>query len=384
MNALVYLVGTMVCAQTPVGSTANPPVGPGAALNVPPAVGASSPVAPSPMAPSPIAPSTLSQPAGTGTSDIAGSLYSPAEIQEMLSDGTDPLAVTPNGVAPVPGAVATEPIVTDRPARGLFESDHAFDGFTTPLSNPVQSKDPRALTELRFLYLGDYSRNSTPVIGGGTFQVYAMQARLAVTERLQLYADKDGLVMVSPKGARSIFGLANIMAGAKYVFIRDEEDQFLFSGALQYEAPTGYPAIFEGHGNGLLGVYGIIGKQFWDNWHFISTFGQNIALSNSNSGYFMTTAHLDRRFGKFVPFYEANWFYYNQSGTHVPGVGSEGGGLLNLGASKVMGLNYLTNAIGFNYEFSQHVIFGVAYEYQLTSRTMIENNLINAQLIFRY
>lgn len=68
----------------------------------------------------------------------------------------------------------------------------------------------------------------------------------------------------------------------------------------------------------------------------------------------------------------------------MPGVGSEGGGLLNLGASKVMGLNYVTNAIGFNYEFNQHVIFGVAYEYQLTSRTMIMNNVINAQLIFRY
>ena len=64
---------------------------------------------------------------------------------------------------------------------------------------------------------------------------------------------------------------------------------------LQYEAPTGYSNIFEGHGNGLLGVYGILGKEFWDNWHFVSTFGQNIALNNSNSGYFMVTGHIDRR-----------------------------------------------------------------------------------------
>ena len=68
---------------------------------------------------------------------------------------------------------------------------------------------------------------------------------------------------------------------------------------------------------------------------------------------------------------------YNQSGRNVPGVGIEGGGLLNLGPKQVMGLNYLTNAIGFNYEFNQHVIFGVAYEYQLTSRTMLMNNMIN-------
>ena len=98
----------------------------------------------------------------------------------------------------------------------------------------------------------------------------------------------------------------------------------------------------------------------------------------------MTTGHLDRRFGKFVPFYEANWFYYNQSGNHVPGLGSEGGGWINVGAGKVMGMNYVTNAIGFNYEFNQHLIFGLAYEYQLSDRTMILNNMINAQLIFRY
>ena len=66
----------------------------------------------------------------------------------------------------------------------------------------------------------------------------------------------------------------------------------------------------------------------------------------------------------------------------VPGI--EGGGWLNLGASKVMGLNYLTNAVGFNYEFSQHLIFGIAYEYQLTTRTMLMNNMLNMQLIFRY
>lgn len=147
---------------------------------------------------------------------------------------------------------------------------------------------------------------------------------------------------------------------------------------------TGCSNIYEGHGNGLLGMYGIIGKQFWDNWHFVSTFGQNLALNNSNSGYFMVTGHIDRRFGKFVPFYEANWFYYNQSGRNAPGVGIEGGGLLNIGASQVMGLNYLTNAVGFNYNFNQHVIFGLAYEYQLTTRTMLMNNVLNMQLIFRY
>jgi hypothetical protein len=87
--------------------------------------------------------------------------------------------------------------------------------------------------------------------------------------------------------------------------------------------------------------------------------------------------HVDRRFGEFAPFYEANRFYYNQSGRHEPGLGIEGGGWLNLGAGNVIGLNHVNNAIGFNYEFTRHVIFGVAYEYQLTSRTMLMNNMLN-------
>ena len=79
--------------------------------------------------------------------------------------------------------------------------------------------------------MGNYSRPSTPVVGGGTAQVYAMQVRLALNERFQLFADKDGLVMLNPKGSRSVFGMADINLGGKYVFIRDEESQFLFSGA---------------------------------------------------------------------------------------------------------------------------------------------------------
>ena len=268
MHGSMLLVCAMFCAQIPEAGV------PGSV----PAAAAPSMLTP----PSPILPGA--NPAATTPSNFGMSEAAPA--YPVTAEATAPgLAATPPNFAE-PAPAVPQPVVQQfAEARALFESDHAFDGFTTPLSNPVQSKDPRSLTELRFLYMGNYSRPSTPVVGGGTAQVYAMQVRLALNERFQLFADKDGLVMLNPKGARSVFGMANINAGAKYVFIRDEESQFIFSGALQYEAPTGYSNIFEGHGNGLLAVYGIVGKQFWDNWHFISTFGQNSALNRSNSGY---------------------------------------------------------------------------------------------------
>jgi hypothetical protein len=268
-------------------------------------------------------------------------------------------------------------------ARRMFESDHAFDGFTGPLSNPVQFKDPRSLTEARFLFMSNYSRASTPVIGKGTAQVYALQLRLALTERLQLFADKDGIVRLSPGTGKSVTGLANLAAGLKYVWIRDVENQFLFSTAVQYEAPSGYANIFQNQGSGTIGVYGILGKEFNDNYHFLLQFGQNVAVQNQQSGYFLTALHLDRRFGRITPFYEANWFYYNQPGKFLP-LGIEGGGWINLGSHNIQGMNYVTNAIGVKVDLTKNMELGVGYEFQLSDRTQLFNNMIHAQLLYRF
>ncbi|MBX7103214.1 MAG: hypothetical protein K1X57_03990 [Gemmataceae bacterium] len=74
------------------------------------------------------------------------------------------------------------------PARGFLESDRAFDNFIGPITNPVLSKDPRSLTEARMLFINDVMPGNHPLTGGD-FQVYAMQVRLALTERLTLIAD---------------------------------------------------------------------------------------------------------------------------------------------------------------------------------------------------
>ncbi|MFO0798427.1 MAG: hypothetical protein U0804_13200 [Gemmataceae bacterium] len=42
-----------------------------------------------------------------------------------------------------------------RPARRPFESDHAFDGFINPVSNPIFAKDPRSNTWARLLYVNN-------------------------------------------------------------------------------------------------------------------------------------------------------------------------------------------------------------------------------------
>src|SRR5205807_1831675 len=96
----------------------------------------------------------------------------------------------------------------DFSARKLFESDRAFCSFIGPISNPVLAKDPRALTEARGLFVGDWIPDEHP-FGGGDFQVYGLQVRLAVTERLSIIADKDGYATIHPGRGRDTDGWLN-------------------------------------------------------------------------------------------------------------------------------------------------------------------------------
>jgi hypothetical protein len=273
--------------------------------------------------------------------------------------------------------------VQNRQTRRLFESDHEFDGFVQPFSNPIQFKDPRCMTEARGLFIAAWSDPNMP-LGDTTAQIYALQARVALTERFEAFAAKDGIVRFSPGIGASQTGLANLAVGGKYAVYRDPETQTIASAVVQFEAPTGYANIFQNQGSGLLATYFVVGQEFEGNTHAIVQFGQNMAMNRLDSGYFLTSAHIDKRFGRFVPFYEANWFYYNQNGQFLPSLGIEGGGLLNLGAGQVMGLSYVTNAVGFWYDLSSWQQLGLGYEFQVSQPVMLFNNFAMCQYVLRY
>lgn len=273
--------------------------------------------------------------------------------------------------------------VQNRRSRRLFESDHEFDGFVQPFSNPIQFKDPRCMTEARGLFIAAWSDPNMP-LGDTTGQVYAVQARVALTERFEAFAAKDGIVRLSPGIGASQTGLANLAVGGKYAVYRNPDTQTIASAVVQYEAPTGYANIFQNQGSGLLATYFVVGQEFAGNTHAIVQVGQNMAMNAQDSGYFLTSAHIDKRFGRFVPFYEANWFYYNQNGNFLPTLGIEGGGLLNLGAGGVMGLSYVTNAVGFWYDLSDWQQLGLGYEFQVSQPVMLFDNFAMCQYVLRY
>src|SRR5262245_13442662 len=143
-----------------------------------------------------------------------------------LAPATEPLKISldaapPKLASPPPDVGTSGPLCESFPSdhcRRLFESDRAFDSFIGPISNPVLSKDPRALTEARLLFVNNWIPDEHP-FQGGDLQAYGLQVRVALTERLSFIADKDGYACINPGNGPSQDGWLNIAAGLKYALV---------------------------------------------------------------------------------------------------------------------------------------------------------------------
>lgn len=290
-----------------------------------------------------------------------------------------PAASTPVEAAPLSFAEA------DRPG-GFLVGDTAFPRFISPVSNPVFSKDPRAQTYIRGLFINDVIPGDHP-LGGGSFQAMAAQVNVALSERLTFIADKDGYAWINPQRAPSSSGFLNLGAGLKYSLIRDVENQFILSTGFMYELPTGERSAFSGQGDGTMTFFGTFGKEWRENWHALGTFGYQLPLdSNSNSSYFYTSLHFDYRATCwFYPIAELNWFHYTAGGDRgLPPALGEGDGLINLGTSGVAGNDLVTAAFGGRFLLGDHVSTGVVWEFPLSNRQDLISNRLIIDLILRY
>ena len=74
----------------------------------------------------------------------------------------------------------------------LKPSDHCFDDFISPMINFVFFEDPRTLTEVRPIYVYHQTPDRVGTLGvpGGDIHLWAMQIRLALTERLNIRRNK--------------------------------------------------------------------------------------------------------------------------------------------------------------------------------------------------
>jgi len=89
-------------------------------------------------------------------------------------------------------------------------------------------------------WVPDTIGNGVPA--GGTIQLYAMQFRVALTERLSLIGVKDGYIADDTEGTFDTLlddGWASVTAGLEYNLVRDAQTGTLASAGFTYELPSG-------------------------------------------------------------------------------------------------------------------------------------------------
>lgn len=315
--------------------------------------------------------------------------------------------------------------------RSSFAVD--FAGFINPVSNPTNFEDPRIESDIRpiFAYhnIDDNFLNDVEVAGlkapKGDAKVVAMQIRLKLADRLALIATKDGYVWVNPENdvlgvVKESSGFANLAAGLKYNFFRDEDLGALFSGGIRYEAPSGEPQGLQGgvfrrtalsalgaatydaiheHGNGLINLF-LSGGWGCGDFHVLGYTGPRLALDSIDSSFYDTSLHADYRIAEmFYPLVEINWTHVLEGGNRLKPVekalgrhlDEEGFDFFNLGAPSSGGTDVATIAFGGRVRLADKldvfghtggVDFGSVAEFPMTSRHDLFGWRVTTDIVF--
>ncbi|MEQ8847743.1 hypothetical protein [Botrimarina sp.] len=261
-------------------------------------------------------------------------------------------------------------------------TEPCFDDFISPMTNPLFFEDPRITTELRGIF---WQHKVPATAGGGDVNLYAVQIRARLTERLGLIAAKDGYVVSTNPLIDD--GWADVSLGLKYALLRDARNQRLASAGFTYELPVGSGRTLQANGDGLFHLFLTGGTRLCDCGHWLSGFGGVIPVDDQTNSHFLYWSnHFDYQFRKgWYALAEFNWFHWTDGGADTLGVtGVEGFDVFNFGSAGVDGNDIVTGAFGVKYKPNRLTEIGVAWENPLTDRRDVIDNRLTVDLILRY
>lgn len=265
---------------------------------------------------------------------------------------------------------------------GLLPSDHCFDDFISPLSNPFFFEDPRSLTEVRGIFID----NALPSqLSGGDFQLYAAQIRGRVTDRVSIIAPRLSFFNVNQAGGDTPNGFLSAPVGFKYNFIRDAERQLLVSGGLTYFIKGSSDAL-SNFGDGDYHLYLTAGKQIFDRGHWLSASGFRLP-GDTNWGtqlWYWSNQWDYEIVDGIYPLVGVNWFHWMRSAGLDAGTDVTGLDIINLPVGNVAGDNVVTGLVGVKWKPSAHCEVGSGFEFALTDRTDILKNRLYVDFLIRY
>ena len=259
-----------------------------------------------------------------------------------------------------------------------------------PIVQPFLFEDPFITTGIYSYYLW-HEFPSDSVFDGGHADAFAVQARVALTDRLAFIATKDGRMRLDPDLSllEDEEGWLNLAGGFKYALIQRPEDSFILSAALRAEVPTGSRNVYSG-GSGVIVIPSLSSAWGLEDLHLIGDLGGQIPTDSndySTSGFYHLYADytVAAWFQPFVQISGIHWFDGGDghrrvklaNGTEITleqatdalGLAPfEGVDILNLGSKGVEGQDVVTAAIGTHIPLGRNLAFSIAYERPITQR----------------
>lgn len=204
---------------------------------------------------------------------------------------------------PTPTILTTAEVVGSR--NSFLIGNRNFPNFIGFVSNPVQSVEPRAVTQITPIFASYWTSAASP-LPSGNFQAYGPGLNIALSERLSFGLNQGGYVGAHYKRDRE--GFANLGGFLQYTLIQDVPNQFLFTAGLRLAVPSGESDVFQGTGPAYLAPYVTFGKEF-GKFHVLGTAGYQFPTSTDTftTRTFYANVHLDRQtFGWLYPLVEIN------------------------------------------------------------------------------
>lgn len=268
---------------------------------------------------------------------------------------------------PVVSALALFAAVAAGPAMAGSFGEGGFARYVPPVTHPTLNETPFITTEAKPIYIYHDIPDGFAGSDGGTVNVVALQARLAITDRLGFIATTDGYTWIDFDDGPSEDGFNDIAAGLKYAVVSDPAAGTIFSVGARYTAPLGNLDVLgldlNGTGAGYIDVFAS-GAQLMDKMQIQGSVGAQVALSGDNWSYIHASLHGDYEVAPgFYPLIEANLIVPIDGGNQLNGVNLTGVEIADLGASDPEAT--LTIAAGMRLRLSDNVILGAAFEKNL-------------------
>lgn len=261
------------------------------------------------------------------------------------------------------------------------------DHTIAPVLNPVFFEDPHIRSEVRPIFMHQTIHENFAT-GGGDIQLYAVELRWAVSDRLAIIATKDGYVDADLGALGGANGFADLAAGVKYAVIDDRENRLVVTPGFEFELPTGNQEVFQGSGKGEWDFFVSAAKGF-DQFNLTGNAGARIPNDMSkNTAQLHYSLQVDKEVNRyFIPFVAANAFT-TLNGTSqggVPGLlNTEGFDLINFGSANAAGRTQASLGFGFRSRLKENIDFGFGWEKAVGAPKSIIDSRFTVDLVFKF